>query len=143
VGGFEAFELKYQSMQEAGYPVLWLGAASEDEVTWIYQHAWATVYPSLVEGYGLPIVESVARGTPCVTSVLSATGEVATQVGGCLVIDPRDSEALRATLVRILSEPGLREQLSADIRLDALGTWHTYAEEIHAVVKSLMALPVG
>ena len=69
------------------------------------------VYPSLYEGFGLPVLEALACGTPVVTSAAASLPEV----GGdaALYLDPEDPDHLLDALERITGEPSLREGLAA------------------------------
>lgn len=133
--GFGAFRREFERMRAAGYPLVWLCPATEDELDWIYRHALATVYPSLHEGFGLPVAESLARGTPCVVAAHTATEEVAREYGGCLVIDGEQVGALASALTRVLEEPGLRDTLSASIRRERFRTWSAFAEDVRGLVE--------
>jgi glycosyltransferase involved in cell wall biosynthesis len=83
-----------------------------DEVT---KHAWykaASVFcfPSLMEGFGLPVAEAMSHGTPVVTSSTTATAEVAG--GSTLLIDPKSAEDIADSIMKILNKPELAEELS-------------------------------
>lgn len=111
---------KYQEvLREAGQPelagrVLFLGYVEEQQLPLLYSHATALVYPSLYEGFGLPVVEAMACGTPVLTSRSSSLAEISD--GAALLVDPEDEEALAdglralgldVTLRRSLGERGL------------------------------------
>lgn len=88
-----------------------LGYVPGPDLPALYQGAWALVYPSLYEGFGLPVLEALACGVPVVTSAAASLPEV----GGdaALYLDPEDPEQLLDTLERITGQPGLREDLAA------------------------------
>ncbi|MCS7220913.1 MAG: glycosyltransferase family 4 protein [Anaerolineae bacterium] len=67
------------------------------------------VLPTLLEGFGIPLVEAMAAGLPIVTTSAGATGEVVGDAG--LVVPPGDSQAFASALERLLAEPALAEQL--------------------------------
>jgi glycosyltransferase involved in cell wall biosynthesis len=79
-----------------GNGVCWLGEVSDDELARLYRGARAVAYPSLYEGFGIPILEAMACGAPVVTSAGGATEEVAG--GAAVLVDPRDSTAIAAGL---------------------------------------------
>ena len=70
----------------------WVGEPSDDELASLMRGARCLVYPSLYEGFGVPIVEAMACGTPVVTSRGGATEEVAG--GAAVLVDPRDPAAI-------------------------------------------------
>lgn len=75
----------------------------------LYEGAVALAYPSLLEGFGLPILEAMACGVPVLTASGGATGEVAGR--DALLVDPRDTGALAAALARLADDPALRARL--------------------------------
>jgi glycosyltransferase involved in cell wall biosynthesis len=89
--------------------VRWLGHVSEEELVELYRHATALVFPSRYEGFGLPLLEAMARRTPVIASNASSIPEVAR--GAALLIDPDDVEGLRDAMRRVRAEPALREDL--------------------------------
>jgi glycosyltransferase involved in cell wall biosynthesis len=72
----------------------WLGEVSDEELAALLRGARALVYPSLYEGFGIPVLEAMACGTPVVTSGGGATEEVAG--GAAVLVDPLDVEAIAA-----------------------------------------------
>jgi glycosyltransferase involved in cell wall biosynthesis len=66
-------------------------------------------YPSLWEGFGLPVLEAMACGTPVLTSVGSGTGEVAGDAA--LLVNPTDTGAIAEALAALASQPQLRSDL--------------------------------
>jgi glycosyltransferase involved in cell wall biosynthesis len=72
----------------------WLGRVSDEELARLYRGAKCVVYASLYEGFGLPIAEAMACGTPVVTSRGGATEETAG--GAAVLVDPYDSTAIAA-----------------------------------------------
>lgn len=89
--------------------VRWLGHVSEEELVELYRHATALVFPSNYEGFGLPILEAMARRTPVIASTSSSLPEVAR--GAAILLDPGDVEGLRDAMRRVASEPGLSAEM--------------------------------
>ncbi len=84
-------------------------------------------YPSLYEGFGLPALEAMACGAPVLTSSVSSMPEVVGDAG--LTVDPLDSQAISDGMLKVLSEPGLREDLRRRGPERAKRfTWHRTAE---------------
>jgi glycosyltransferase involved in cell wall biosynthesis len=88
-----------------------LGYVPEERLPDLYAHALALVYPSLYEGFGLPVVESMACGTPVLTSRSSALAEIGE--GAALLADPADEKALADGLLALATDEALRLRLRA------------------------------
>lgn len=96
-----------------------LGYVPGPDLPALYQGAWALVYPSLYEGFGLPVLEALACGTPVVTSAAASLPEVGGRAA--LYVDPADEGQLLAALERITGQPGLRGELAAQALAQAAG----------------------
>jgi glycosyltransferase involved in cell wall biosynthesis len=125
VGGFGwKFDPVVETVRELDLTrwVRFVGNATLPELPALYQMAQAVAFPSLDEGFGLPVLEAFAAGTPVIASTAGAIPEVAGEAA--LLIDPEDDEALAQQLGRILREPELRERQVAAGRARAeLFTW--------------------
>jgi glycosyltransferase involved in cell wall biosynthesis len=89
--------------------VRFLGWLSGEELEGLWQVAQVFVYPSLYEGFGLPVLEAMARGVPVACSDASSLPEVAGDAA--LLFDPHDEAAIAAALERLLSDPAEAERL--------------------------------
>jgi glycosyltransferase involved in cell wall biosynthesis len=89
-----------------------LAGVSTADLAAMYRLATAALYPSLYEGFGLPIVEALFSGTPVVTT----RGGCFEEAGGpgSAYVDPHDADALRAVLAEILRSPERRARMRAE-----------------------------
>lgn len=85
------------------------GYVSEADLSGLYRRASLLFYPSLYEGFGMPIVEAMAHGMPIVTSNTTSIPEV---IGGAgVLVDPTDVNGMAATVAEVLADPRLRDGL--------------------------------
>ena len=106
----------------------------------LYRHADVFVLPSLCEGFGIPIIEAMACGTPVVASNTGALPEVVADAG--VLVDPYSAKAIAEGLAEVLSTPGLRERMVArGARRVADFTWERAARETIAVYREVAAGP--
>jgi glycosyltransferase involved in cell wall biosynthesis len=84
---------------------------SEEELEGLWSTARAFVFPSLYEGFGLPVLEAMARGVPVASSNASSLPEVAGEAA--LLFEPRDESAIAQALRRVMGDEALRERLRA------------------------------
>jgi glycosyltransferase involved in cell wall biosynthesis len=120
---------KIAELSIAGYPITILRAVTDRELATAYSNARFTVFTSLHEGYGLPITESLAAGTPVITSNYGSTSEIARD-GGCVMVDPTDIEAIAAAMDRLLTDEAALAELEQEIAVRPVTTWDAYAGEI-------------
>ncbi|CAL8972028.1 D-inositol-3-phosphate glycosyltransferase [Cellulomonas sp. T2.31MG-18] len=124
----EGFSRRLAELAAAGRPVESVLGLS-DRLLWaLYALARCTVFPSLNEGFGLPVAESLASGTPVVTSSFGSMLEIA-EGGGALTVDPRDDAAVASAMRALLTDDVLHHELVAQARGRAARTWQQYAEE--------------
>lgn len=120
-----------------GQEVLFPGYVPDQELPWWYRSATVFAYPSLLEGFGLPVVEAMACGTPVVTSNTSSLPEVAGEAA--LLVDPASSEMLADALQAVLSDPALAQNLAAaGLAQAGRFSWQRTARETAAVYRSAL-----
>lgn len=131
--GSDRFVRTLAARQADGRPVESISAAT-DELLWGgYALARCTVFPSFNEGFGLPVVESIACGTPVITSDFGSLAEI-TRDGGALLVDPRDDHAIADALRTLLTDDDARERLAEQARRRPERTWDTYADEVWSIL---------
>ena len=117
------------------------GFVAPDDLRALYRGAVATCYPSLLEGFGLPVLESMSQGTPVITSKATATEEVlgSGDHAGGIAVDVGDADGLADALATIASDGGLRDRLSrAASNRAAEFTPRRTAEETVAVYRGVL-----
>lgn len=117
------------------------GYIPPNELPLWYNAATLFVYPSHFEGFGLPVLEAMACGTPVITSTVSSLPEVAGRDGTACLVDPTDSEALAETMAGLMGDPAWQALLSERGRLRAARfRWDKTAEETVAVYKKVLGM---
>ena len=86
-----------------------LGRVEDADLPGLYSGASCFIYPSIYEGFGLPILEAMACGTPVISSNTTSLPEVAGDA--CLLINPYDTDEISETIQKILQDANLREDL--------------------------------
>jgi glycosyltransferase involved in cell wall biosynthesis len=107
----------------------WLGRVADEELARLYRGARCLVYPSLYEGFGIPVLEAMACGTPVVTSTGGATEEVAG--GAAVLVDPHDPVVIANGIEEAAAR---RDELrTRGLERAAHFTWERVAAETWAV----------
>lgn len=89
--------------------VIFTGFIDEADLPCFYNASIAFVYPSLYEGFGLPVLEAMSCGTPTITSNCTSIPEVTGEAA--ILIDPHDTDALTASMLEVIECPDIRENL--------------------------------
>jgi len=118
--------------------VKFTGYVRDADLPLIYRGADLVAYPSLYEGFGLPVLESMAVGTPVLTSNISSLPEVA--AGAALLVDPFDVAAISEGLNRALNDDSWRRWAveAGHERADVL-SWQKNAAETANLYRQLWA----
>lgn len=110
----------------------------DDALAGAYAHARAVIYPSLHEGFGLPLLEAMASGVPVAAAGATALPEVAG--GAALLFDPRDARAMASAIARVLGDEALRADLIARGRTRVRAfSWEESASRLVALYRALTA----
>jgi glycosyltransferase involved in cell wall biosynthesis len=117
--------------------VTWEGRVGRDRLAALYRGALVLAYPSLGEGYGLPVLEALSVGCPVVVGAGTTPAEVMGDAG--LAADPRDVSALAQALERVTQDPALREVLALrGPARAATRTWEAAARATHRVYERVL-----
>jgi glycosyltransferase involved in cell wall biosynthesis len=117
--------------------ILVLGYICNAELATWYRRARIFAFPSLDEGFGIPVLEAMAAGTPVVTSNRSALPEVAGDAA--LLVDPDSADALGAALRSLANDVELREQMARRGELRAQGfSWQNAVRQTWEVYRTVL-----
>lgn len=125
---------RIRSHRQSGRQLHWIEDATDADIDYLYSHSRFVVFPSLTEGFGLPIVEACGRGIP----VLSSDHPVLREVGGtyCRYFSPQDPQSLICVLEQADQESAYGQMKSALQEYQAIG-WNQVAERIGAALREL------
>ena len=132
------YEAIFRRVEELGLEgqVVFTGYVAEEGLPALFSGARLFVFPSLYEGFGLPVLEAMACGTPVVCSNASSLPEVAGDAA--LLFDPLDVEGMAAAMGRVLGDERLRAELIERGLQRARGfSWEKCARETLAVLESV------
>src|SRR5215471_3404194 len=133
--GFQQLQEKIHTLKLADRVIL-PGYVAAADLPVFYNAAELFIFPSLFEGFGLPVLESMASGVPTITSQGSALEEVAGD--GALIIDPNDARAMTTAMESLLSNVELRRELiTRGLHRSAQFTVQKFAAKVSEVYRSL------
>ena len=131
----------YRSIRETAMEdrVHILGFVPDEDLPALYSGARALLAVSLYEGFGLPVLEAMACGTPVITSNLSSLPEVAGDAG--ILVDPLDTEAISDAIMRLLTDAALRQQLvAAGFEHVKRFSWASAASQLKSIYDAMLGL---
>ena len=123
-------------LQSFGRPLQLTGAISDQQIEGLYAKCRFTVYPSLYEGYGLPVAESLLRRRPCICGTGGALAEAAAG-GGCWTVAEPDAANLAQAMRALLDDDILYTRLCAEAAQRRFPTWADYARRLVAWLPTL------
>jgi len=117
--------------------VHFLGSVPDIDLPILLNGAEISLYPSLYEGFGLPIVESMAAGVPVITSNISSCPEVAG--GAALLVDPYDQDAIAAAIAALIFDDGRKQRMAeAGGARAAELNWQRCAQEVLSLYREMI-----
>ncbi len=131
--GSEDFGRRVAELSAARRPIDVFSGVDDEFLAAAYELARFTVFPSFNEGFGLPVGESLALGTPVITANYGSMAEIAAD-GGALTVDPRDDHAIADAMRQLLTDDALLAELESQARDRPSRTWDDYARETWAVL---------
>lgn len=117
--------------------LVWLGEVAEEDKPSLYRLATAMVFPSLYEGFGLPVLEAMACGTPVIASNISSLPEVVGDAG--YLVKPKDAREMGGAILAAIVQPDLNQHLANAGRGRATNfSWRKTAQETLAIYEQVM-----
>ncbi len=97
--------------QEKGYKnIHFTGFVDDGQLAWLYQNCTAYIFPSLMEGFGLPGLEAMAQGAPVISSDATCLPEV--YGDAALYFDPKDTDSMAAMISTVIGDENLRKEMA-------------------------------
>jgi len=131
--GFEDLAEKVDQVCSEKKGITWLGGVGDEVLEALYGRCRFTVFPSIAEGFGLPILESIWYGRPCLCANFGAMEEAASG-GGCLRVDMRSVDAIARGIQKMASDTTLLASLEEECSQRRLRTWSDYAEQVGRIL---------
>jgi glycosyltransferase involved in cell wall biosynthesis len=128
--------VRVRQLQRAGHPVVHATNLNDAAAYSLFARARFTVLPSLAEGFGLPVHESLWNGAPVLCSELPALAEAAAG-GGCRLLPVNDTPALVAALRELLTSDEMVEELTRQALTRTLPTWSETARTVLAALSPI------
>lgn len=120
---------KINELINQNYPIEYHSAVSDQKLNELYNSCTFTVYPSIYEGFGLPVVESLWFGKPCICGKGGALRDVG-QMNGCYQVDEPTTENLATAIKDLLNNPNLLASLTQQTQNNHFKTWDEYVDEL-------------
>lgn len=124
----QRFDLRVEELRGMGIPVQTASAVSDSTLYSAYKLAKFSVYPSINEGFGLPVAESLMLGTPVITSAFGSMADIGRGHGAELV-DPRNSDEIARAMTLLLQDSTRYQELVAESKKYRAKSWDEYAAE--------------
>jgi glycosyltransferase involved in cell wall biosynthesis len=122
-----------RELQKLGRPLTVEKGVSDTRIAESLAEARCLVFPSLHEGFGLPVVEALTQQIPVITSDFGSLREVAEGQGG-LLVDPEDVDQLATAVRALVTDNALHSRLAAEAAARPVRTWSHYADELWEVL---------
>ncbi len=132
-------DLEEWSLREGYRNITFFGFASDDQLAWLYAHCVAYIFPSFMEGFGLPGLEAMKHGAPVASSNATCLPEV--YGDAAVYFNPADHHDMAQKIDTILSDNLLRDELIAKgAKQVATYSWRRMAEQTHAAYHAALGV---
>jgi glycosyltransferase involved in cell wall biosynthesis len=128
------FAARFHWLRGKGRRLRWDQHVADEELHEAYRDSSFTVFPSLMEGFGLPIIESLWHGRPVVCGGNGALGEIAAS-GGCTIADTQSVDSLAGEIRRLLTDQTHYEKLHLQAHFRPYRDWDAYWKDLERTVK--------
>lgn len=116
-----------------------LGYVEDETLKWLYQNCFAFIYPSLFEGFGMPVLEAMSLGAPVIASRVSSIPEIVGDAG--ILVDPSQEGEIAEAMANLVQNPGLRQALKEGAKKVAKNfSWKASALSLLEHYQNLMEL---
>jgi glycosyltransferase involved in cell wall biosynthesis len=131
-----AFDLaaEIEAVTKRNDRIRWLGIVDDAALAEAYRTATFTVYPSLIEGFGMPVLESIWHGKPCICANTGVMAEHASE-GGCLPVDVQNENAIYAGILQLSTDLPVWQELSKQALHRPIKTWEEYTSEFMKLLR--------
>ena len=140
VGSSDSFDHdlsdKVEALISQSKNIVWMKSANDKILEEQYYEADFTIFPSVEEGFGLPIVESLWFGRPCICANFGQMLEL-TRGGGCLPVDVNDIDKFSEAILSLANDQALYQKLKSQTYRRYFRTWNDYASEISSLIQKL------
>ena len=120
--------------------VIMLGYVDDQSLQWLYQNCFAFVYPSLFEGFGLPVLEAMSLGAAVITSSATSLPEIVDSAG--LLVDPNEVDELARAMLKLVRDVGSRLHFrSAALEQAKLFSWEDASRDVLRLYSMAQASP--
>ncbi|MGF1570734.1 MAG: glycosyltransferase family 4 protein [Nodosilinea sp.] len=127
-----------QEFDDYRHRIIFTGYVADEDLSAIYNGSVAFVFPSLYEGFGLPVLEAMQSGTPVISSNSTSLPEVTGNAA--ILVDPQDEDALCQAMLTLLSDESLRQQMiEKGLARAKLFSWQKCAAETIDIYKTIVA----
>lgn len=124
------------NLKSKGYDIEYHMRISDSELVAWYQRAYFTVFCSITEGFGLPIIESVLMGKPCITTNTGSQAEVGRLIGGCDLVDPFSTEDIYKKMKQLLVDETYYLSKVQQTKSAKWPSWAEYAKQVESSIDS-------